>query len=69
MCLPQVNIVWPIIFLLGCIFLVVFPMYQEPLDTAIGLGIMASGVPVYAVFVWWKSKPRFFMRFVGEQSH
>ncbi|VDN06631.1 unnamed protein product [Thelazia callipaeda] len=31
----QVNLLWPMLFLLGCILLVVFPIYQEPLDTGI----------------------------------
>ncbi|VDK34206.1 unnamed protein product [Gongylonema pulchrum] len=29
----QVNLFWPILFLFGCIFLVVFPIYQAPVDT------------------------------------
>ncbi|KAL3071010.1 hypothetical protein niasHS_016208 [Heterodera schachtii] len=52
----QVNMVFPVIFLIGCIFLVVFPMYQAPLDTAIGIGIMLSGLPVYFLFIEWRDK-------------
>lgn len=52
----QVNLFWPILFLAGCVFLVVFPMYQTPVDTAIGLGIMMTGLPVYFLFVHFAGK-------------
>ncbi|VDK47421.1 unnamed protein product [Anisakis simplex] len=29
----QVNLFWPFLFLAGCVFLVVFPIYQAPVDT------------------------------------
>jgi hypothetical protein len=40
-----------VVFLFGCLFLVVFPVVQAPMDTAIGIGIMLTGVPVYYLFV------------------
>ncbi|CAJ0572788.1 unnamed protein product, partial [Mesorhabditis spiculigera] len=52
----QVHIAWPIIFLIGCIFLVIFPIYQTPMDTAIGLLIMLTGVPAYYLGVVCKGK-------------
>lgn len=52
----QVNLVWPILFLSGCIFLVVFPMYQAPVDTAIGIGIMMTGLPIYFLCVYHAGK-------------
>ncbi|VDM39207.1 unnamed protein product [Toxocara canis] len=65
----QVNLFWPILFLAGCIFLVVFPIYQAPVDTAIGIGIMLSGVPVYFLFVYWAGKIACFDRFMGKVSN
>lgn len=56
----KVPLVFPILFFLGCVFLVVVPIYSAPVDTAIGLGIMLTSVPVYLVFVAWKNKPRCF---------
>ena len=47
----QVPLIFPVVFLIGCAFLVVFPVYQAPLDTAIGIGIMLSGLPAYFMFV------------------
>uniref|UniRef100_A0AC35U895 Y+L amino acid transporter 2 n=1 Tax=Rhabditophanes sp. KR3021 TaxID=114890 RepID=A0AC35U895_9BILA len=53
----QVHIAWPILFLLGCCFLVIFPIFQAPYDTAIGLTLMLTGFPVYFLFI--KCKGRF----------
>ncbi|KAI6229397.1 hypothetical protein M3Y95_00526800 [Aphelenchoides besseyi] len=52
----QVSLVWPIIFLLGCLFLVIFPVIQAPMDTAIGIGIMLTGLPVYFLFIQLRGK-------------
>lgn len=61
----KVNLFFPILFLAGCIFLVVFPIYQAPVDTAIGIGIMLSGVPVYLIFVHWAGKIGFIDSFMN----
>lgn len=55
----KVNLFFPIIFIIGCAALVFIPIVGSPKDTAIGLGIMLSSIPVYLVFVAWKSKPQF----------
>jgi hypothetical protein len=52
----QVNIAFPIIFLAGCVFLVVMPMWAAPVDSAIGLGIMLTSVPVYYLFIMRQSR-------------
>uniref|UniRef100_A0A1I8EL28 Amino acid permease n=1 Tax=Wuchereria bancrofti TaxID=6293 RepID=A0A1I8EL28_WUCBA len=54
----QVNLFFPITFLIGCIALVVVPIVGSPKDTAIGIGIMLTAIPVYLIFVAWKSKPK-----------
>lgn len=54
----KVNLVFPIIFFTGCCALVIVPIIGAPKDTAIGLFIMLTGVPIYLVFVAWKNKPR-----------
>ncbi|KAE9415296.1 hypothetical protein Angca_004489 [Angiostrongylus cantonensis] len=55
----KVNLIFPVIFLLGCCALVIVPIVGAPKDTAIGLLIMFTGVPVYLIFISWKDKPRF----------
>jgi hypothetical protein len=61
----QVNLALPTIFMCGCVFLVVVPMIAAPIDAAIGLGIMFTGVPVYALFIYWKNKPAWLHNLVG----
>ncbi|KRZ78497.1 Y+L amino acid transporter 1, partial [Trichinella papuae] len=57
----KVNLIFPILFFAGCIFLVVVPIIAEPADTAIGIAIMLSGIPVYFLFI--KFRPEFISRF------
>ena len=62
----QVNMLLPIVFLIVTIFLVVFPIFTSPIDTGIGLGILASGIPVYIIGVYWKNKPKGFTDMMGK---
>ncbi|KAI6239164.1 hypothetical protein M3Y99_00620600 [Aphelenchoides fujianensis] len=64
----QVSLVWPVIFLLGCLFLVIFPVVQAPMDTAIGIGIMLTGLPVYVVFVQLREKIAFIDRIMDDAT-
>ncbi|KAK0397542.1 hypothetical protein QR680_002164 [Steinernema hermaphroditum] len=61
----KVNLIFPIIFFIGCIALVIMPFIGDPKETTIGLLIMLSGLPVYAIFVAWKNKPKFFDTFTN----
>ncbi|EYC40149.1 hypothetical protein Y032_0626g817 [Ancylostoma ceylanicum] len=62
----KVPLVWPAIFMLGCAALVVIPIMAAPKDTAIGLMIMLSAVPVYLIFIAWKNKPKFVESLSGQ---
>ncbi|PIC16424.1 hypothetical protein B9Z55_023032 [Caenorhabditis nigoni] len=55
----KAPIIFPIIFFIGCVLLVLVPVLGNPKDTAIGILIMLSGVPVYLLFIAWKGKPKF----------
>lgn len=54
----KVNLVWPIIYLAASVFLVLIPLYTNPVETGLGCLIIATGIPVYIVCVKWKSKPK-----------
>lgn len=54
----KVNLAIPYIFLMAIACLVLIPVVTNPKDTAIGLGILFSGIPVYYLCVKWKNKPR-----------
>uniref|UniRef100_A0A646QID2 Large neutral amino acids transporter small subunit 2 n=1 Tax=Hemiscolopendra marginata TaxID=943146 RepID=A0A646QID2_9MYRI len=53
----KVNLIFPIVFLIICTFLVCLPMYASPMEVGFGILITLSGIPVYFLGVYWKSKP------------
>lgn len=53
----RVNLIFPIIYVLATIVICGLPMIITPIETAIGLAMIATGVPVYFVFVFWQKKP------------
>merc|ERR1719510_1978902 len=53
----RVNLIFPILYVLATIVICGLPMIITPVETAIGLAMILSGVPVYFIFVWWKNKP------------
>ncbi|XP_022086542.1 cystine/glutamate transporter-like [Acanthaster planci] len=61
----KINIVVPILFVLAAIFLVVMGTIDSPIDTAIGVGITLTGLPVYLVFVYPKRLPSWLIEFEG----
>ena len=62
----KVNILLPILFFVACLFLLILPFYVSPIETGIGVAITLSGVPVYLVTVYWKSKPRFYKKLISK---
>lgn len=54
----RVNLAFPIIYCLATVYLVLVPLYNEPVTTGIGLLIILTGIPVYFVFIYWHGKPR-----------
>merc|ERR1719284_1525817 len=53
----RVNLIFPIVYILATIFITVVPMIVTPVETAIGLAIIATAIPVYFIFIAWKNKP------------
>ncbi|KAI7809567.1 large neutral amino acids transporter small subunit 2 [Triplophysa rosa] len=64
----KVSLVWPAIYLVFWVLLMIVSVYSEPLVCCIGLVIMLSGVPVYFVGVYWENKPKCFSSFVDKMS-
>ena len=54
----RVNLVFPVMFFFICGFLVIMPVFEEPQVVGVGLAIIASGAPVYLVFVSLRSRLR-----------
>jgi len=57
-----VNLAFPILYVLATIVICGLPMIITPVETAIGLAMILSGVPVYFIFVFWKNKPEMIRR-------
>merc|ERR1712048_1328506 len=64
----KVNLFFPVIYVLATLFITIVPMVATPVETAIGLGIIATGIPVYFIFVAWKNKPRFVQNMSGSAT-
>lgn len=64
----RVPLVYPILYLLATAFVVIVPMIASPVETGIGCLMILSSIPVYFVFVAWKTKPKAFQRTMGEYS-
>ncbi|KAK6632853.1 hypothetical protein RUM43_012592 [Polyplax serrata] len=62
----KVNLFFPFIYILCTIFVVIFPMIQTPKETGYGTLMILTSIPVYYVFIWWKNKPKFFQKGVGD---
>ena len=54
----RVHMIFPILYTLGTIFIIIVPMVASPVETGKGIGIILTGVPVYFIFVYWKNKPK-----------
>uniref|UniRef100_A0A336MMR8 CSON003997 protein n=1 Tax=Culicoides sonorensis TaxID=179676 RepID=A0A336MMR8_CULSO len=56
----KVNLLFPIFYLLATLFVVIVPMIASPVETGYGCLMILSSIPVYAVCVAWKNKPKWF---------
>lgn len=48
----KVNLVWPILYIIATIFITIVPMIAAPIETGMGVGMIATGVPVYFLFIY-----------------
>lgn len=62
----RVPLIYPFLYLLATIFVVVVPMVASPVETGYGCLMILSSVPVYLIFIAWKSKPKNFQMAMGK---
>ncbi|XP_018318418.1 large neutral amino acids transporter small subunit 1 isoform X2 [Agrilus planipennis] len=58
----KVNLIWPILYLLATIFVTAVPMIASPVETGIGILMILTAVPVYALCIMWTDKPVWFVK-------
>ena len=58
MYLLQVSLFFPITYLLFCLFLLCMTLYEGASSSLIGIAICLSALPIYAVGIAWKNKPK-----------
>ncbi|XP_053613012.1 large neutral amino acids transporter small subunit 1 [Plodia interpunctella] len=54
----RVSLLLPVAFLVICAFLVVCSSFTNPQEVGLGVAFVLLGVPVYCVFIRWRSKPQ-----------
>lgn len=64
--LPQVNLLIPVAYLVFWAFLLVFSFISEPMVCGVGIIIILTGVPIFFLGVFWRSKPKCVHRLTGE---
>lgn len=55
----KVSLAVPVIFLLGCAFLIIVPIYQEFKDSMVGLSLLLTSLPFYYLFLHRKQSKGF----------
>jgi len=52
----KVHLIFPVLYILATIFITIVPMIASPIETGIGIAIIATGIPVYFFFIARKNK-------------
>lgn len=55
----KVHLFWPVLYIAATLVIITVPILSEPKSTLMGCAIIATGVPVYWLFICWQPKPRF----------
>lgn len=61
----KVHLIFPVLYILATIFITIVPMIASPIETGIGIAIIATGVPVYFFFIARKNKSQLEKKILG----
>lgn len=64
----KVHLAWAYIYIIATVFITVVPMVADPFGTGMGCLIIASGVPVYFLFIYWQNKPLFIRKILSSAT-
>lgn len=62
----KVWIGFPILFFVICLFLVVLPVIQRPIELGVAIGVISIGIPVYFFAIHREEKSKRFIRFMDK---
>lgn len=65
----KVSLIFPITYLILTALILVLPAIVKPLETAIGIAMILTGVPVYFLLISWKSKPSWWNNCIGDGTN
>ncbi|KAK9539385.1 hypothetical protein VZT92_004495 [Zoarces viviparus] len=65
----KVSLIWPMIYLVFCAFLLVLSFFSDPVVCGTGVAILLTGVPVYFLGVYWENKPQCWDITIGKMTH
>lgn len=58
----RVCTIIPVIYLIVSCVLIITPVWSKPTEALIGMGILLTGIPVYAATANWVAKPRLYQK-------
>ena len=61
----RVHLFWPFSYIIATIFITIVPMIADPYSTGMGCLMIATGIPVYFLFIGWKNKPHSIRKLTG----
>jgi len=61
----KVHLIFPFLYIIATIFITIVPMIASPIETGIGILIIATGVPVYFLFIARTNKSNFEKKIVA----
>lgn len=53
----KIHLFWPLLYIVATLFITIVPMISDPFSTLMGSLIIATGAPVYWLFIGWKKRP------------
>lgn len=56
----RIYTIVPVLYLLFSVLLIVLPIWHSPLESAIGIIILFTGIPAYYLTAHWKTKPAWY---------
>merc|ERR1711931_462294 len=64
----KVSLIWPTIYLLLTAGILILPAIVKPVETAVGICMILTALPVYFLLLKWSNKPQFISRVLNSTT-